>query len=303
MNRSFSDLGARILRRLIAFAALAAAGFVIVLVVIQVPAWERRASALPDLKDRITTQNEIFRTLIQLAGGAVVLTGLYFTSRTLHVSQEGQITDRFNKAIDHLGSSTLAIRLGGIYALARIAADSSRDAPTVVEIFASFLRDATAVLSPVIPADVKAVLNLLGSAEWARSTMKDLRGCKFQGLSAERLDLRKSMMDDAVFRDCRLQGARFDGNSLRAVDFGNSYLRDCSFRGCDVTVANFENVSLRNSVFAEAQVFAANLESASLFGADFSGATGAIRQQFDRALVDETTRLPKFETVQRAGEA
>src|SRR5215203_2092357 len=42
-------------------------------------------------------------TLAQILGGTALLSGLYFTWRTLQVNREGQITDRFTRAIDHLG--------------------------------------------------------------------------------------------------------------------------------------------------------------------------------------------------------
>jgi hypothetical protein len=42
-------------------------------------------------------------TLAQILGGTALLSGLYFTWRTLQVNREGQITERFTKAIDQLG--------------------------------------------------------------------------------------------------------------------------------------------------------------------------------------------------------
>ena len=39
------------------------------------------------------------------------------TARTLEVTEQGQITDRYTKAIEQLGSDKLDVRLGGIYAL------------------------------------------------------------------------------------------------------------------------------------------------------------------------------------------
>lgn len=41
--------------------------------------------------------------LAQILVGAALLSGLYFTWRTLQVNREGQITERFTRAIDHLG--------------------------------------------------------------------------------------------------------------------------------------------------------------------------------------------------------
>jgi hypothetical protein len=41
---------------------------------------------------------------------------------------------RFNTAITNLGSSSIAVRLGGIYALQRLMQDSPRDQPAVVAV-------------------------------------------------------------------------------------------------------------------------------------------------------------------------
>lgn len=41
--------------------------------------------------------------LAQILVGAALLSGLYFTWRTLQVNRESQITERFTRAIDHLG--------------------------------------------------------------------------------------------------------------------------------------------------------------------------------------------------------
>src|SRR5215212_519087 len=69
--------------------------------------------------------NEYRATWAQILGGAALLSGLYFTWRTLQVNREGQITERFTRAIDQLGKvedrqKLFEIRVGGIYALERI---------------------------------------------------------------------------------------------------------------------------------------------------------------------------------------
>ncbi|TKK85217.1 hypothetical protein FDA94_26455 [Herbidospora galbida] len=57
------------------------------------------------------------------------------TRRTFRLGEQGHVTDRYTKAIEQLGSDKLDIRLGGIYALERIARDSARDHPTVMEVW------------------------------------------------------------------------------------------------------------------------------------------------------------------------
>jgi hypothetical protein len=76
------------------------------------------------------------------AAGALVFTARNFTlsRRTLQVTEQGQVTDRYTKAIEQLGSKELDVRIGGIYALERIARDSARDHPTVIEVLSAFIR-------------------------------------------------------------------------------------------------------------------------------------------------------------------
>src|SRR6266498_2694299 len=45
----------------------------------------------------------------------------------LQIAQQGQMTERFTRAIDQLGHAQLDVRIGGIYALERIANDSPDD--------------------------------------------------------------------------------------------------------------------------------------------------------------------------------
>jgi hypothetical protein len=51
------------------------------------------------------------------------------------------VTDRYTKAIEQLGSDKLDVRIGGIYALERVARDSAKDHPTVIEVLKAFIRE------------------------------------------------------------------------------------------------------------------------------------------------------------------
>ena len=77
------------------------------------------------------------------AAGALVFTARNFSlsRRTFELTEQGQVTDRFTKAIEQLGSDKLDVRLGGIYALERIARDSAKDHPTVMEVLTAFIRE------------------------------------------------------------------------------------------------------------------------------------------------------------------
>jgi hypothetical protein len=96
-------------------------------------------------KDRLGAVNNVRTTLLQAVGGIAIFVGAYVTWRQLRVSQEGlnatregQITDRFGQAVEQTGSDKLDVRIGGLYALWRVADHSDRDREAVIAIMAAF---------------------------------------------------------------------------------------------------------------------------------------------------------------------
>jgi hypothetical protein len=93
--------------------------------------------------------------LLQLGAGLVIGGGLVYTGLTFRLNRESQITERYTKAIDLVGSERLDVKLGAIYTLERIMIDSGRDHPTIVEVLAAYIREHAPRApedDPVIPA-------------------------------------------------------------------------------------------------------------------------------------------------------
>ena len=137
------------------------------------------------------------------------ISGAYFTWRQITVTREGQITDRFTKAIGQVGDDKITIRLGGIYALERITRDSPKDQWTIVETLAAFVREtvpasstsSTGIGSSVsLRTDVQAALTVLG-----RRNSIDEPG--------SRIDLSRT----------NLAGADLRGAHFKSVDFDEAY--------------------------------------------------------------------------------
>jgi hypothetical protein len=79
--------------------------------------------------------------LLTLGAGLFAGGVLLYTARNFGLSRQGQVTDRYTKAVEQFGSDKLDVRIGGIYALERIARDSRRDQSTVMEVLAAFVRE------------------------------------------------------------------------------------------------------------------------------------------------------------------
>ncbi|MGH7164639.1 MAG: hypothetical protein ACREIS_03835 [Nitrospiraceae bacterium] len=81
------------------------------------------------------------KTLILYVGAAALVLGLYLTLDALRRAHEAQIADRFPLAVDLLSDDNLEIRLGGIYALERMAWVPEQYDGGVIEILSTFVRD------------------------------------------------------------------------------------------------------------------------------------------------------------------
>jgi uncharacterized protein YjbI with pentapeptide repeats len=221
-------------------------------------------------------------TLAQILGGAALLSGLYFTWRTLQVNREGQITDRYTRAVDQLGKTDddgnrlFEIRVGGIYALERIARQSEEDHGPIMEVLTAYVRqhapwppqkdqegkndEASArsleedsgltngdvlVKATAPDPDIQAIATVLG-----RRTRDFLHG-------EDRLDLYNT----------NLSGVDLFGTPLRSANLWDTNLSGTGLMSADLAWAHLQRANL-----SAADLSWANLSSADLSGADLSGA-------------------------------
>jgi Pentapeptide repeats (9 copies) len=246
----------------------------------------------PYSPDRMTAINDVRTTLVQLLAGGFLFAGLYFTARTLRLNREGQITDRFSRAVDQLGNRESSdVRIGGIYALERILRESPGDHQPIVEILTAFVRQhatnrgevavdpnwerGTPIggLDPLCP-DVQAALTVLG-----RRPERD----EPQRLDLRRTDLRLAFLHGARFDQAILGGARLDYADLGEIKLRDAALRRTSFVHAWMRAAQLDRADFRDADFRWAALHDASLRSTRMWTADFTGAdlSGAVEGQRD----------------------
>jgi hypothetical protein len=262
------------------------------------PQWFVGIRSIVDTKDRIILENEVLKNILQVVGGTFLLAGLYFTWRNLYLTKEGQVTERFNKAIDHLGEEKLEVRLGGIYALARIARDSSKDHWPVMQILCAYVRSRTRTRDSLqLGTDVQAVLDILGDRSYEFET--EVQHLDLTGIDVAGANLRSAFLDHSRLDGSNLEGVDFMRASLRQVDFRGArlqraHLREACLDGANFVASDLRDASLRMATLRNTNLLGANLQGATLIGADLSRALYVTRGQISSAILDDTTRMPSF---------
>jgi uncharacterized protein YjbI with pentapeptide repeats len=249
--------------------------------------------------DKAKAINDVRTTLLQGIGGAVILLGAYFTYRQLQTSreqlqtaQQGQVTERFTRAIEQLGHAELDVRLGGIYALERIANDSPNDRTAIAEVLTAFVRS-HAPWPPKRPGqyragapieqvpelrlrapDVQAALTVLAY----RQPLPRLRG----RLDLEGTDLRKARLEhanlqDAVLVNANLQeaillGAKLQGAILYYANLQAAHLSDANLQGAKLDGAKLQGAHLNGADLQKADLTGADLQQAQFHNAQMQGA-------------------------------
>jgi hypothetical protein len=156
--------------RLVVASAIGVAGVVAVgvLALYLVPKWLASTNGLGP-KDAAEELARTRTAALAFLAGVVASVGAVYTARAFALSREGQLTERFTRAVDQIGHQALDVRIGGIYALERIAKDSARDQQAVVEVLTAFVRErGRKTADPADPAapppDLQAALTVSGVA-------------------------------------------------------------------------------------------------------------------------------------------
>jgi Pentapeptide repeats (8 copies) len=240
--------------------------------------------------------------------------------RNYELTEQGQVTDRYTKAIEQLGSKELDVRIGGIYALERIAHDSMRDQPTVMDVLTAFIRERSLEQWPLPDPD---------GQKRTRRTRQDFHAVFIpehsheaspppdppgrEGKGWTRPDVQAAFtvvgrrdLDDDIIQDGRVDlagallpganlfGACFSGALLFGVDLSGARLLHVDLSGAELSAADLSralllDVDLRRADLTGAQLrgarlFDVRLEFANIGGADLTSAS-LVRVNLEHAVL------------------
>jgi hypothetical protein len=244
---------------------------------------------VPDAQTRITLQqaqaqlqNNARSTLLQGFAGLILVAGAIATWRQVQISRHGQITDRMTRAIDQMASDNIHVRIGGIYALERLAKDSDEDRQTITRILTAFIRTRAPWTTPQLnhqhdkPAledgmlrlglraeDVRMALYVLGDRPHpdeerplylsfadlriASLARRDLRGIYCHSTNLAGTWLQGAQLDDAYLEVCDLRQAHLEGARLVNVKLNGAHLQGADLQGADLRGADLRETCLEGA--------------------------------------------------------
>ena len=227
--------------------------------------------------------------LLTLGAGLLAAGALLFTARSFTLSREGQVTDRYTKAIEQLG--TREARRAHRWHL-RPRADCSgfrKDHPTVMEVLTAFVREHSHEQQPLsgpgsaeqerlARPDVHSAVTVVGR----RDTKHDIRPIDLSGANLTRADLTgapQAPTPGADLRGAHFVRASLVGADLTEADLGEAHLYHAAdLRGADLSRASLVGADL---IGANLATMDGGFTRAKLTGADLSGA------RLDRANLTE----------------
>lgn len=195
-------------------------------------------------------------------------------------TEKGQRQERLKNAIEHLGSDSESVRLGGTYELVHLAQDTNSLRQSILNILCSHIRRTTKEEMyqkehPWKPSEeIQSLLTLLfvEQKDVFAGLRVDLNGSHLNGA-----DLREAQLCEANLRRTNLNKALLDNARLESVRLTEAYLKEArlgnaNLREAQLFMAHMQGVYLEDARLQGANLMDAKLTSAWLRGAQLQGA-------------------------------
>jgi len=225
---------------------------------------------------------EYRKVYIQIIGGAILAIGVYLTLRRVkatekqaEVALQGNLTDRYTKAVELLGSDQMAIRIGGIAALGRLAKDSEIDYKRVIITLAEFIRYVSVERQKEMREeergsgdfklwpDVQMAINVIFNEEFYPLAKmyfdKETSPIDLSEAYLKSVNLSGKKLINVNFQLSNLDGGKFMESKLDACELFGAEMKHCHFRQgrffeCKLEFAKLDSSQMKETSFIECRL-------------------------------------------------
>ena len=229
------------------------------------------------------------RNMGLLTGGVVAIILAVWRSRVAErqantalrqskTAEGGLLNERYQKGADMLGNKVISVRLGGIYALRRLAEQHPQEYHIqIMQLFCAFARHPTTDeaselhvegdMYPRLREDVQAVMTAIGGRGCAGLCWETKEGFHLDLFGAKLARLRIS---SANLSGSNLWKTDFTGAILMSVDMSNSGAISAILTDANLGSACLKDTDLTDACLKNANLNGANLPDSILCGASLS---------------------------------
>ncbi len=216
--------------------------------------------------------------------------GFYTSIIRTETAEQGQITERLNKAIENLGKNdnnkpVLEVRLGALYALERIAKDSIRDHIQIMEILFAYVRSNSPEKTSTnknkhtdAQEDIKAAITIIARrGEWPEGKKR----------------LEQELQKTCAIRlyGCDLRGALLYGGNMRGASFIGSHMQRMVIINADLSGAWICSANITDAQLDDANMKDVRTERAYAHTGDFSYCLTFTQEQINKMFLGKDVQL------------
>ena len=224
-----------------------------------------------DLHSNQESLSTTLRNLGLLIGGAITLVFAVWRGlvaerqaqaarRQADTAQQSLLNERYQQGAEMLGNEILTVRLGGIYALQRLAEEHPEQYHVqVMRLFCAFVRhpaddsndqSSDSQANPTDPStDIQAVMDAIGARGESRIKLEKLERYK---LDLRRVKLGRASLGSANLSDSRLSWACLVGAALGKANLTNAILNQADLTGATLGGAKLIGTRLRRAILQSA---------------------------------------------------
>ena len=215
------------------------------------------------------------------------------SQRQAETAQRSLLNERYQKGAEMLGSATLTVRLGGIYALAHLAREHPKEYHTqIMQLLCAFVRipperdeksattdeeeqattDGEEQATP-LREDFQAILTAIGKRSEAQMTIETEKTEEPYILDLSYTNLIGANLDGAVLSRAALVGVKLSramlfGAKLSGAVLSRADLVDVTLTGADLSHADLSGAKLWDARLSRTNLTGAHLDGAELFCAN-----------------------------------
>ena len=194
--------------------------------------------------------------------------------RQASIAQQSLMNEQYERGAEMLGNAVLSVRLGGVYALRRLAVEHPEQYHVqIMELLCAFVRYPTkdsSVETPLnLPVELESYVRTLRPD--VQEAMRAIGSRGSLGLSLETSSDFKPYLRDAHLVYLQLQDANLSGAWLTNANLYRAVLPDVDLSGARLRNATLSGARLRRANLSNAKLWSASLRGASLENANLSG--------------------------------